>query len=54
MKTKMSDLNQEREKLEIIKWVATLKDDTALERLKMLREHPKKEDTKFLTRKKGN
>lgn len=28
----------EKEKLEIIKWVTTLKDETSIERLKMLRE----------------
>ena len=40
MRTK--DLNVEKEKLEIIKWVTELKDNTAIERLKMLREKPKK------------
>lgn len=38
------DLNVEKEKLEIIKWVTRLKDNTAIERLKMLRENPKKLD----------
>jgi len=42
MRTK--DLNVEKEKLEIIKWVTGLKDNTAIERLKMLRERPKKTD----------
>jgi predicted transcriptional regulator len=42
MRTK--DLNVEKEKLEIIKWVTGLKDNTAIERLKMLREKPKKSD----------
>jgi len=42
MRTK--DLNVEKEKLEIIKWVTGLKDSTAIERLKMLREKPKKSD----------
>ena len=42
MRTK--DLNVEKEKLEIIKWVTGLKDNTAIERLKMLRESPKKTD----------
>jgi predicted P-loop ATPase/GTPase len=42
MRTK--DLNVEKEKLEIIKWVTGLKDNTAIERLKMLREKPKKTD----------
>jgi hypothetical protein len=35
-------LNQEKEKLEIIKWVTNLSDDTALERLRLLRMQPKK------------
>lgn len=38
------DLNVEKEKLEIIKWVTGLKDDTAIERLRMLRGMPKKTD----------
>ena len=42
MKTK--DINVEKEKLEIIKWVTGLKDNTAIERLKMLKELPKKAD----------
>jgi predicted P-loop ATPase/GTPase len=42
MRTK--DLNVEKEKLEIIKWVTGLKDNTAIERLKMLRKKPKKTD----------
>jgi predicted transcriptional regulator len=42
MRTK--DLNVEKEKLEIIKWVTGLKDNTAIERLKMLKEKPKKQD----------
>ncbi|MCU0418526.1 MAG: hypothetical protein MUC38_02620 [Cyclobacteriaceae bacterium] len=42
MRTK--DLNVEKEKLEIIKWVTGLNDNTAIERLKMLREKPKKTD----------
>jgi predicted transcriptional regulator len=37
-------LNQEKEKLEIIKWVTNLSDDTALERLRLLRMQPKKID----------
>ena len=40
----MSNLNMEREKLEIIKWVTSLKDDTAIERLRMLRANPRKLD----------
>jgi hypothetical protein len=38
------DLNLEKEKLEIIKWVTGLKDNTAIERLKMLRGRPKMTD----------
>lgn len=37
-------MNLEKEKLRIIKWVTGLKDNTAIERLKMLREKPKKTD----------
>jgi hypothetical protein len=44
MKTAMSQLNIEKEKLEIIKWVTDLKDDTAIEKLRMLRVNPKKLD----------
>ncbi|MBL7876038.1 MAG: hypothetical protein JNL53_10255 [Cyclobacteriaceae bacterium] len=40
----MGDLNIEKEKLEIIKWVTNLKDDAAIERLRMLRVNPKKLD----------
>ncbi|MBS1545518.1 MAG: hypothetical protein JST14_17910 [Bacteroidetes bacterium] len=42
MRTK--ELNVEKEKLEIIKWVTGLKDNTAIEKLKMLRDKPKKKD----------
>jgi len=38
MKIKAVSMNQEKEKLEIIKWVRTLKDDSSIERLKMLRK----------------
>ncbi|MBS1486255.1 MAG: hypothetical protein JST43_01605 [Bacteroidetes bacterium] len=41
---KTTDLNTEKEKLEIIKWIANLKDNTAIERLKMLRASPKRAD----------
>ena len=44
MSTDMSNLNMEREKLEIIKWVTSLKDDIAIERLRMLRAKPRKLD----------
>lgn len=40
MRTK--DLNVEKEKLEIIKWVTGLKDNMAIERLKILRQTSKK------------
>lgn len=36
MKEEANDIRQEKDKLEIIKWVTTLKDDTSIERLKML------------------
>jgi len=44
MKSKTKNINIEREKLDIIKWVTELKDSTAIERLRMLREHPRKKD----------
>jgi len=44
MRTKSKEINIEREKLDIIKWVTELKDNSAIERLRMLREHPKKMD----------
>ena len=34
----MKASNIEKEKLEIIKWVTTLKDETSIERLKMLKK----------------
>ena len=34
----MKEANIEKEKLEIIKWVTTLKDETSIERLKMLKD----------------
>lgn len=40
----MNELNLEKEKLEIIKWVTGLKDTTAIERLRMLKENPRKLD----------
>ena len=40
----MKNSNIEKEKLEIIKWVTNLKDNTAIERIKMLRENPRKSD----------
>lgn len=44
MKAKSGGINLEKEKLEIIKWVTSLKDDTAIEKLRLLREQPKKTD----------
>lgn len=44
MRTKLNDLNVEKEKLAIIKWVTSLKDDSAIEKLRMLRSNPKKND----------
>lgn len=38
----MNKSTLEKEKLEIIKWVASLKEGTAIERLRMLRANPKK------------
>ena len=40
MSTKAAEMNLEKDKLEIIKWVTTIKDDTSIERLKMLRDSP--------------
>ena len=40
----MNAVNLKKEKLEIIKWVTGLKDNTAIEKLKMLRENPRKLD----------
>jgi hypothetical protein len=44
MKNKERAVNVEKEKLEIIKWVTNLKDDSAIEKLKKLRKNPKKSD----------
>jgi len=41
MRAKTTEMNLEKDKLEIIKWVTTIKDDTSIERLKMLRDNPK-------------
>ena len=40
----MNQISIEKEKLEIIKWVTSLKDNTAIERLRMLRTNPIKSD----------
>jgi hypothetical protein len=44
MATKIKGSNVEKEKLEIIKWVTGLKDRDAIEKLRMLRDSPKKLD----------
>jgi predicted transcriptional regulator len=44
MKARTSDVNIEKDKLEIIKWVTTLKDVTSIERLKMLKDSRSKTD----------
>lgn len=38
MKTSTAKANIEKDKLDIIKWVTTLKDETSIERLKMLKD----------------
>lgn len=40
---KGKELNLEQEKLEIIKWISTLKDETAIERIKLLKERKTKD-----------
>ena len=42
MGTKVRESNVEKEKLEIIKWVTGLKDRDAIEKLRLLRDSPKK------------
>ncbi|HRK55170.1 MAG TPA: hypothetical protein PK185_14730 [Cyclobacteriaceae bacterium] len=44
MKSKTQGSSIEKEKLEIIKWVTTLKDETSIERLKMLMDSKSKLD----------
>ena len=44
MSAKTKESNLEKEILEIIKWVTGLKDRDAIEKLKMLRDSPKKLD----------
>jgi hypothetical protein len=44
MKLKSKDLNFEKEKLELIKWITTLKDETSIERLKMIKANPNKSE----------
>jgi predicted transcriptional regulator len=44
MKARIKGSNVEKEKLEIIKWVTGLKDSDAIEKLRMLRDSPKRQD----------
>ena len=44
MRTRNKEANIEKEKLEIIKWVTGLKDESAIEKLRMLRTNPRKLD----------
>jgi predicted transcriptional regulator len=44
MKAKTNNVNIEKDKLEIIKWVTTLNDETSIERLKMLKNSRSKTD----------
>jgi len=44
MSKRVSDLHLDREKLEIIKWVVTLKDRAVLDMLKIIKDNPKKID----------
>lgn len=44
MKAKTSNGNIEKDKIEIIKWVTTLNDETSIERLKMLKNSRSKTD----------
>ena len=44
MGTKTKESSVEKEKLDIIKWVTGLKDRDAIEKLRMLRDSPKKLD----------
>ena len=44
MGTRVRESNVEKEKLEIIKWVTGLKDRDAIEKLRLLRDSPKKLD----------
>lgn len=37
-------MNLEKEKLNIIKWITSLEDDSAIARIKLLKDHPQKTD----------
>ena len=41
MRTKTIEVSLEKEKLEIIKWVTTLTDDSSIEKLRLLKDNPK-------------
>lgn len=41
---KMKEKNIDTEKLEIIKWITSLKDDHSIERIKLLKNHSKLTD----------
>ncbi len=44
MKSKIAENGLQKEKLEIIKWVKGLKDETAMEKLRLLRKQPERSD----------
>lgn len=44
MKTREKGVNVEKEKLEIIKWVTTIKDESSIAKLKMLKDKVKSYD----------
>lgn len=44
MKTREKGINVEKEKLEIIKWVTTIKDESSIAKLKMLKDKVKSSD----------
>jgi hypothetical protein len=44
MRVKTVDMNLEKDKLEIIKWVTTINDEASIEKLKMLRDNPRKSE----------
>lgn len=44
MKTREKVINVEKEKLEIIKWVTTIEDESSIEKLKMLKDKDESSD----------
>lgn len=44
MKSRIKESEVEKEKLEIIKWITSLQDKDAIEKLRMLRSSPPKKD----------